>query len=250
VAEVGGKQVTYNLFGVVRGGLGDPTPSSGRPLTAAGQVVVDSVLHARPGQRIVLGGRAFAVTGVVEHRTLIGGLPVLYTSLADAQAIALNGRPLASAVVTTGVVPVAPSGFEVRTPSQVVASAVTQLASGRKSIESTRWLMWIVAVFIVGAMLYVAALDRVRDFAVLKALGSSSAGLFASLVIEAVVVTILAAAVADGLGTLLAPNFPQPVDIPTSAYLTLPLIAVVVGVVASTAALRRATGAQPAAAFS
>ena len=34
--------------------------------------------------------------------------------------------------------------------------------------------MWIVAAAIVASMLYVAALERKRDFAVLKALGSSS----------------------------------------------------------------------------
>jgi putative ABC transport system permease protein len=43
--------------------------------------------------------------------------------------------------------------------------------------------------------------------------------------------------------------FGQPVDIPGSAFATLPVIAVVVGVVSSLIALRRVTRADPAAAF-
>jgi putative ABC transport system permease protein len=44
--------------------------------------------------------------------------------------------------------------------------------------------------------------------------------------------------------------FSQPLSIPTSAYVELPLIAIVVGLVASFVALRSATSADPAAAFS
>jgi putative ABC transport system permease protein len=98
-------------------------------------------------------------------------------------------------------------------------------------------------------MLYVAALERSRDFAVLKALGSSSRSLFLSLVLEAVVVTLLAAILGEVLATLLSPTFTQPVDITPDARLVLPLVAVLVGIVASVTALRRVTGADPAAAF-
>jgi len=127
---------------------------------------------------------------------------------------------------------------------------MTQLKSAQSSINSTRWLMWIIAAVIVAAMLYVAALERKRDFAVLKALGSSSRTLFLSLVLEAVVVTLLAALLAEFLASLFTPTFAQPLDITPDARLALPIVAVVVGIVASVSALRRVTGADPAAAFS
>ena len=67
--------------------------------------------------------------------------------------------------------------------------------------------MWFVAAAIVASMLYVAALERKRDFAVLKALGSSSrAALPAAWSLEAVVVTLLAAALAEILASLLTPT--------------------------------------------
>ena len=109
--------------------------------------------------------------------------------------------------------------------------------------------MWFVAAAIVASMLYVAALERKRDFAVLKALGSSSRALFLSLLLQAVVVTLIAAVLAEFLASALTPTFAQPVDITPEARLVLPLIAVVVGVLASLTALRRVTGADPAAAF-
>jgi putative ABC transport system permease protein len=89
----------------------------------------------------------------------------------------------------------------------------------------------------------------VRDFAVLKALGSSSAALFGSLCLQAVLVTLLAAAFGTVLSFFLTGVFNQPLSVPTSAYATLPLVALVVGVAASLVALRRATSADPVAAF-
>jgi putative ABC transport system permease protein len=55
---------------------------------------------------------------------------------------------------------------------------------------------------------------------------------------------------AEVLATVLTPAFAQPIDITADARLALPLVAVVVGIVASVTALRRVTGADPAAAFS
>jgi putative ABC transport system permease protein len=110
-------------------------------------------------------------------------------------------------------------------------------------------MMWVIAAIIVAALIYVSALQRVRDFAVLKALGSSSTSLFASLCLQAVIVTLLGAALGLVLSTFMTGVFSQPVSVPTSAYTTLPLVAVGVGVVASLVALRQATGADPVRAF-
>jgi putative ABC transport system permease protein len=142
-----------------------------------------------------------------------------------------------------------PAGLVVLSPPTVITDTVGQLQTGVQSIDNTRWLMWFIAAAIVASMLYVAALERKRDFAVLKALGATSRTLFLSLVLEAVVVTLLAAVLAEILASFLTRTFAQPVDITLDARLVVPLIAVVVGVVASITALRRVTGADPATAF-
>jgi putative ABC transport system permease protein len=239
---------TVNLFGVQRNGLGDPQVVSGHPLAGAAQVVVDSEV-APLGSVLTLGGRRYSVVGTVDNRTLTGGTPLVYMTLSAVQAAVTGGRPLITALATTGAPSAVPAGLVVLRPPAVIADTVGQLQGGVQSIDNTRWLMWLVAAAIVASMLYVAALERKRDFAVLKALGASSRTLFLSLVLEAVVVTLFAAALAEILATFLTRAFSQPVDITLDARLVLPLIAVLVGVIASLTALRRVTGADPAAAF-
>jgi putative ABC transport system permease protein len=123
------------------------------------------------------------------------------------------------------------------------------MSSGVSSINNSRFFMWLIAAIIVAALVYVTALERTRDFAVLKALGSSTTLLFAGLATQAVAVALVAAAVAAVLSNFMTGIFAQPVDIPASAFVVLPVSAIVVGLLASLAALRRVTSVDPAAAF-
>jgi putative ABC transport system permease protein len=240
---------TVNIVGVQPGGLGDPRVVSGHRLSGADQAVVDSKLDAPLGSMLYVGGHGSAVVGTVDGRTMTGGVPLVYMPVTTVQQAVTGGKPLITAVAVSGTPASVPSGLVVLPPATVVNDTVNQLQDAVASIDNTRWLMWVVAAAIVASMLYVAALERKRDFAVLKALGSSSGALFLSLVLEAVAVTLLAAALAEILASLLTPLFSQPIDITPDTRLVLPLIAVVVGVVASVAALRRVTGADPATAF-
>jgi putative ABC transport system permease protein len=240
---------TVNLMGVQPGGLGDPQVVAGHGFTGPDQAVVDSEVKAHVGSELELGGHGYEVVGVVDGRSMDGGIPLVYMPLAAVQQAVTGGKPLITAVATDGTPASAPPGLVVLTPSTVVSETVGALGSAKASIDNVRSLMWLVAAAIVASMLYVAALERTRDFAVLKALGSSSRALFMSLVLEAVVVTLLAAVLAEILSAFTSPLFSQPIDITPGARLVLPLIAVVVGVVASVGALRRVTGADPATAF-
>ena len=111
------------------------------------------------------------------------------------------------------------------------------------------WLLWVVAALIVGSMIYVSALERIRDFAVFKAVGVSTRSIMAGLALQAVVVALLAALLGAIVSVLLGPLFPMRVDIPTLAFVLLPVIAVVIGLLASVAGLRRAVTVDPAVAF-
>ena len=252
VVQVGASTApqTVNLVGVVPGGLGAPHVVAGHGLSGPGQAVVDSKVTNQVGSTVTLGGHPYQVVGIVNGATMLGGQPLVYMPIANVQQAVTGGRALATAIAVQGT----PSGNQrhglvVLAPATVVADTMGELKSAVASINSTRWLMWIIAAVIVAAMLYVAALERKRDFAVLKALGSSSRALFLSLVLEAVIVTLLAALLAEVLASLLTPTFAQPIDITPDARLVLPIVAVVVGIVASVSALRRVTGADPAAAF-
>ena len=108
---------------------------------------------------------------MVDDRTMDGGVPLVYMTLATVQRAVTGGRPLITAVATTGTPADVPAGLVVFTPTGVVTDTVTALGSAVSSIDNTRSLMWVIAAAIVASMLYVAALERKRDFAVLKALG-------------------------------------------------------------------------------
>jgi putative ABC transport system permease protein len=249
VLHVGSRAVTANVMGVTLGGLGQPRVSGGSTLTGDGQLVVDSRAGISRGTTVLIGGTALRVVGTVRDRTLAAGVPMVYMTLRDAQTALLGGLPVVTAVVTTGVPQSVPDGLQVLTNSDVDSHTLKTLAQGVSSIKKSRTMMWVIAALIVAALIYVSALQRVRDFAVLKALGSSSRALYGSLCAQAVIVAVLAAALGMLLSLFMTGVFSQPVDMQASAYITAPIVAVGVGVLASLVALRRATGADPVAAF-
>ena len=201
------------------------------------------------GQTFIVSGHIFRVVGVVANRTLLGGVPNAYVTVADAQAVVFGGRALIGGVLTTGTPTTVPAGYGVYTNAQIEKASLAQMASAVSSINNSKFFMWVIAAIIVAALVYVTALERTRDFAVLKALGSSTGLLFVGLAAQAVAVALAAAVIAAILSNFMTGIFAQPVDIPGSAFVVLPLSALVVGLLASLAALRRAASVDPAAAF-
>jgi putative ABC transport system permease protein len=248
-AQSGATTLSINMIGAQPGGLGSPTVTTGRALVGNGEAVVDTGLGLGIGRHFTVSGLPFTVVGTVANRTLLGGVPNAYVTLHDAQAVLFGGRPLISAVLTSGTPARAPAGLSVHTNGQIEAASLAQMASAVSSISNSRAFSWVISVFIVAALVYVTALERTRDFAVLKALGSSSTLLFLGLAIQAVLVSLAAAAIAAVISNFMTGLFDQPVDIPSRAFVILPITAVVVGILSSLAALRRAVSADPAIAF-
>ena len=248
-AEIKGAVESIVLVGAPPGDLGQPHATVGRDVRGKGEAVVDTRTGLGVGQTFSVTGHAFRVVGTVTGKTMLGGVPDVYVPLADAQAIAFGGRPLVSAILVRGRPQQLPAGLALRSISQIEAASLSQLASVRSSIVNLRSFMWVIAAVIVAALVYVSALERTRDFAVLKALGSSSRALFLGLAAQAVLVALLAAAIAAALSHFMTGLFSQPVRIPPSAYSVLPIAAVAVGLLSSLVALRRAISVDPAAAF-
>jgi putative ABC transport system permease protein len=249
VLQIGDSTRTVNVMGVRPGGLGDPRVATGHPIDGTGQMVVDSTADIPVGSHVQLGHLHLHVVGQVSGRTLLGGGPMVYMALRDTQLVLLGGRPLVTAAVTTGVPATVPAGLEVLTTGQAEQNIISSLGPAVSSINSFKILMWVIAGIIISALLYVSALQRVQDFAVLKALGSSTTRLLGSLALQAILVSLAAAAFAVIISNFMHGLFDQPIAIPASAFYALPIVAVVVGVLSSVVALRQATAADPAAAF-
>ena len=195
-----------------------------------------NVIGARPG---VLGmpptaeGRAVAGLGEVVADTALG----------------FDGQPLAMTIITQGMPRSVPSGLQVLSDARAQADLERPLASGTQSFAFINALLWLVAAGIIGSIVYLSALERQREFAVLKATGAANRSLLAGLALQAVVLSAGAAVLAAGIARLLAPGFPFTVEILPSAFPRLLGVAVVVGLAASAPGLRRAVGVQPALAF-
>jgi putative ABC transport system permease protein len=247
---VDGEVRSLRMFGHRIGGLGTPSDVvAGEAVAADGQVVVDRRLGLDVGDELVLVGTRLHVVGLVEGHTLLGGIPNVYATVADAQRIAFQGQPLVTTVVLADAPATPPEGLTVLTTDAVRADTVHAMRDAIASIDNSRSLMWIVAAVIVAALMYVSSLERLRDFAVLKSLGSPSWSLFVGVALQSIIVTLLAAVFALGASRLMKPMFALPTSVPASAYLVLPVVAIVVGLVSSLVALRRAVSVDPATAF-
>jgi len=244
-----GTQRNINVIGHRIGPPGDPDWDARGEVTGRACAVVDERLDVQAGETFMIGARRLCVDDVMSDRTYFAGVPIVYVGLRDAQQIAFEGRRLASTIVTRGVPTRVPRAFQVISNERVRDDLLEPLDGAKTAIDTVRALMWLVAVAIIGAVVYLSALERLRDFAVLKAVGGSSRSLALSLAIEAVMASVLAAVLGIALAQVLKPLFPMPVVIEGRAYVGLLAIAIIVGVFSSLAALRRALKVDPALAF-
>ena len=239
------------MMGVEPGQLGSPHVKKGDGLGSrqAKWSSIASLPDLDIGDPIAIGGKDFVVVGETSGQSMFAGIPLVYVSLNDAQNVAVLGQPLATTLLFDHIPTFVSPDLKVLTNAEVKADVLRPLAGARSSIGFVRLLLWVVAAIVIGSVLYLQALERTRDFAVFKATGTSTAAIGAGLALQAVMLSLAAAVLAAILATLLAPLFPLHVEIPTSAYLLLPVITVVVGLLACSIALRRTARVDPALAF-
>jgi len=242
-------RIDVYLVGAAPGGLGVPPVTEGRPAAAEGEAVVDVRAHRRLGEEFRLGGRAFRVVGRVRGASVWAGVPDVYVTLADAQAVVFGGQPAATAILTRGFPVAALPGTRTLTGEEAREDLQRPLANAVTSIDVLRIMLWIVATAIIGSVLYISALERSRDFAVCKAFGTAASDLVAALGIQALTLTALAAAVALVISRPLAGLFPTVLSLPATTVLVLFLVAALVGLAGSLAGARRALAIDPATAF-
>ena len=237
-----------NLIGVVPGGLGRASGQA-PPTLERGSAVVDSALGVRAGGTVTINGRPLRVAGTVDGRSFYAGLPNVYVAMPVVQALGLNGQPLATGIVIRGALDRAPPGLTQVGEQEVKRGLGRTVVQARSTIALIRTLLWVVAAGIVGAIVYMSAVERVRDFAVLKAIGVSSRTLLIGLAMEAALLALVAVGLGMAVELVIAPLSSMAVEIPPLTYVVMPVGALVVGVVASGAAVRRALSTDPALAF-
>ena len=246
----GGEPEEVVLVGFEPGGLGTPQVVEGREPTAAGEVALDRSAGISVDAAVTVGGQPFTVVGLTEDATVLAGIPFAYLTLPEAQMLAFTSTQVISSVLVAGDVGPLPAGLASLTSDDVVDQTLQPLDGAIASIDLVRALLWIVAAIIVGAVVYLSALDRQRDFAVLKAVGTANSSLLGSLALQAVLIALGAVALAAIIQIFLAPQFPLPVTVPARAFWQLPLLAVVMALAAGAIGMRKVLRSDPSQAFS
>jgi predicted acylesterase/phospholipase RssA/CRP-like cAMP-binding protein len=245
----GATPVDVVIVGFTPDGLGSPELVDGRAPADAGEIAVDKAAELSVGDTTAIGDQRYTVVGRTERTTLFAGMPLVYMDIEVAQSLLYRGQPLASAILVSGEAEEIPDGFAVLEPAEIAEDATRPLERSISSVNLIRILLWFVAAMIIGTMVYLSALERRRDVAVLKAIGASTKVLGSSIALQGVMVALVAAAIAAVLQILVVPVFPLAVSVPPRALLQVPAIAVLVALAAGGVGLRKAVAIDPALAF-
>jgi putative ABC transport system permease protein len=238
-----------DLFGAPEGGPGMPAMSQGRPPSTPDEIAVSSTLGRQLGDDVEIASRRLRIVGIVDNSTALANLPNVFLTTAGAQQLVYGGQQLVSSIGIRGTPGEIPAGYEAIDRAGAIADLLRPLKVAVNSITIVAVLLWVVAALVVGSVIYLSALERLRDFAVFKAIGVPTRNILAGLAMQAVVVALLAALVGAALSMALGPLFPMQVIVPVQAFIALPGVAVVIGLVASATGLHRAVSVDPALAF-
>jgi putative ABC transport system permease protein len=216
--------------------------------------IADERFHHDLGESFELGGTSVPVVAQVRETSFYFSMPTVFLPISVVQDLLYAGQDVASAIVVDGELTrldgsAFDPGVDVLTNADVRADFDRVLKSTKDTIGIINTLLWLMAAGIVAAIVYVSVLERTRDFATLKAIGTSNRSLVFGLIGQAAVVSVCSAIAAVGVARAISPTFSFPVAVPSGAYVQLLVVAMVVGVIASLAGIRKITRIDPALAF-
>jgi putative ABC transport system permease protein len=248
-ATLGDTTRNVDIFGAPERGPGMPPVSEGRAPSTPDEVAVSSTLGRAVGDEIEIASRTLQIVGIVENSTALANLPNVFLTTSGAQRLVYGAEPLVASIGIRGTLAQIPGGYHTIDRDGAIADLLRPWKVAVSSITIVATMLWIVAALVVGSVIYLSALERLRDFAVFKAIGVPTRNIAAGLAMQSVVIALLAALVGAVLSMALGPLFPMKVIVPAAAFVALPAIAVVIGLIASATGLQRAVSVDPAIAF-
>ena len=205
-----------DLFGAPERGPGMPTLSEGRPPANPNEVAVSSTPERNVGEDIQIASRRLRIVGIVENSTALANLPNIFLTTRVRSNWCYGGQPLVASIGIRGTLEQVPAGYKAIDRDGAIADLLRPLKVAVNSITIVAILLWVVAALIVGSVIYLSALERLRDFAVYKAIGVPTGSIAAGLGLQAIVVALSAVVVGVVLSALLGPIFPMQVIVPAA----------------------------------
>lgn len=221
----------------------------GRPVGAPGEILIDRSAGYDVGDQVQLGPQLVEVVGLTADTTVLAGLPLVFVELGTAQDLSFQSREVISGVLVDMAPDSAPGGTVVRSADAVAEDALGPLEDAIASVDLVRGLLWLVTAVIIGAVVFLSAMERQHDFAILRAMGTPKRTLLLGVAAQAVLIALAAAAIAIVVQRLIQPIFPLHVRVPARAMWQIPLGAVLAALVAGAAGLRRVASTDPSTAF-
>jgi putative ABC transport system permease protein len=247
--HAGGSKLSAAVFGVPASGFGSPPLVDGRAPRTPDEAVADRRLGVGLGKQLTVASHPFTIVGHTKGKSIFAGTPVVYLRLQDAQHYFLNDAPLITGIAVQGEPRRLPPGLTTMSNSATRTSLTRPVQVAVTTIGFVDVMLWITAAGIIGSILYMTSLERIRDFASLKAMGARDRQVVVGIGAQAVVLSIAAAATAFVAARLLEPFFPIPVEIPLRSYPLTLIVALGVGMLGSFTGVRRAVATDPALAF-
>ncbi|MEV7648151.1 FtsX-like permease family protein [Arthrobacter sp. NPDC089319] len=247
------------VFGVEPGGALAPAPVTDTSLVLS-RTAADH-LGAAVDDTVQLAGRELEVSAVVDDQWY-SHTPVVWTSLAKWQQVAhINDGGAADGPIATAVAARLsdgdPSGAAAAAANQAADTTTTSVTGAFQALGSyqsengslmlMQGFLYGISALVIVAFLTVWTIQRTRDIAVLKAMGSSDSYLLRDALTQAFVVLAAGAAVGGGAGVLGGVFASRAAPFLLSPASTLLPIAgmVVLGMAGAVLAVRRVTRVNP-----
>ena len=213
-------------------------------------MAVSSTLERNEGEDIQIASRRLRIVGIVENSTALANLPNIFLTTEGAQQLVYGGQPLVASIGIRGTLDQVPPGYKAIDRDGAVADLLRPLKVAVNSITIVAILLWVVAALIVG----------IGDLSVRAGTPAGLRGVQGDRRPDGFD-RGRAGPAGDRGGTVCSRRRRRAfgaarTDIPDAghrprryAYIILPVIAVVFGLIASGTGLHRAVSVDPAMAF-
>lgn len=227
-----------------------PRIVEGRAIAGPGEAVVDrEISEFALGDEFVLAGQTLEVVGITEFATWDVVTAAVFVDRDHALDLFAAGQDVVTSVVVKGDVSDPPPGLVVQSRADAFDDILSRMDEAKSSIDAFRLTLWALAIVIVGAVLYLASVERVGDFAIFKATGASDLDLVLGLALQAAILGTIAGVFSIALAHAMMPIYPGLLTLPIVIALPVIPVAVVIAVISSFVGIRRAIRVDPSQAF-
>jgi putative ABC transport system permease protein len=263
----------------------EPTRPGGPPEIVQGrgiarshfELVADRTAGLEIGDRIELGRSRFTVVGLTQHQVNSGGDPAIYITLPDAQKLQFDLAPAAlrvqqargAGVTSRDTVNAVVARLEPSASADAIAdtiwrwkhlSAITQegqetilsrsLVDGaRRQIGLFTSLLLIVSAVIIALIIYTMTMEKIKQIATLKLIGSSDWTIIGMIVQQALALGLIGFAIGVSFILSIKDYFPRRVVLEPDNVAILGLVVFAVCLLSSGLGVRAALKVDPATAI-